>query len=174
MKHFIGLVTVMLLYSSRLYAVDHDVEILDLGVLFHKEGDIFMSQTTWTLVVDLEVGVYRVQMKALESEINTLQDIHNKMREIGENGKMWLLELQRGIIQQRREECMMLMQDFGEMEDILQISRKSRGRRTVFEGADMVLKYLFGSPSKQDVTKLNNKLSKLYQGQSELETIVSL
>lgn len=151
-----------------------DLELLDVGVVFHSEGNVFLSNTAWTLIVHLDIESYRGHVMTLQKEITTLAEIYEHTRKLVKKKRQWVLELQAGVIDHRREDCNFLLEQWGYLENLLQLENPQRNKRTVFEGSDKVVNWLFGTPTRQEVKSMNEKLVALEDSQMELHTVVAL
>ena len=97
-----------------------DWEFLEVGVVYHNVGDVYLSHTAWSLIIDFDILDYRFQIKSLRAELRSLQDIHNKIAVYSGPERSWILDMQTEVLLQREVDCDDLLESWGEIEAILQ------------------------------------------------------
>ena len=150
-----------------------DKKLLDIGVMFTEESDIYISHTHWLIVADVGVTPFRMQVKGLYEEIQTLGEVQQRLKMLANDTELIEIEMQEQVIDRRAQDCLDLMQRWGVIEATLK-SEGGRMKRELIKDGDVLVKFLFGTPSKQDLSNIGDQLLQVSSTQTKLKNIVEL
>jgi hypothetical protein len=93
----------VLLITIVMKLVKSDKRLLDIGVMYTEESDIYLSHTHWLIIADVGVTPFRIQVKGLYEEIQALGDVHEKLKVLANGTELIEIKLHEEVINRRSQ-----------------------------------------------------------------------
>lgn len=162
-----------LLLSQPSYAAEKPPQ-LNKGLLFLKKETILLSSSNWIVTIDVDLVSHAQAITNFMEAVDhfnpiSLLSIHSNVSEPDQN-----------IVQFLEKEARYMRKSAGHMLDdvtsinmtIDGITTRKREKRGLVDGAGEVMKFLFGTLTTRDFTKINDRINNVSMATNEMTHIV--